>query len=129
MRITPQQYAQAWYDALKATDEQQWPAISQAMLSRLQREGNLSRLGQIRQYVEELEREEQGVVKVTVKTAHDLDKQVISDLVKQLLAAEVELDIREEKDLLGGVIVETADRRWDLSARGQLNQLKQQLTS
>lgn len=129
MHATPAQYAQAWYEALKSADQKQWPEISQAVLLRLQKEGKLSFLSQIRQQMEQIELTERGAVKVTVKTAHDLDKQVVSQLVKQLLAAEVELEIREDKNLLGGIVVETADRRWDLSARGQLKQLKQQLTS
>lgn len=129
MKATAQQYAQAWYEALKEAKPAQWAQISQSMLKQLQRDGSLSLLASIRRNVEELDQDERGTVRVRVTSAHTLDQKLIADLVKQLLGKEAEIENDTDPKLLSGIIVQTANRRWDLSARGQLKQLKQRLNS
>lgn len=58
-----------------------------------------------------------------VYTARPLDETSQSDLVRSLVAltgTEVELQIADEADLLGGVLVEVGDLRLDASTRGRL---------
>ena len=58
-----------------------------------------------------------------VYTARDLDDAAQADLVRSLVAltgTDVELQIAEEPDLLGGVLVEVGDVRLDASTRGRL---------
>ena len=128
MKATPQQYAQAWYLALKEAKEDQWEAISQALLRKLQKEGNQSMIHQIVRLVSELENQDLGQVEVRVRTAKALDDAVVQALVKDLFQVEgVQATITQDASLVGGIVLETKDQRWDLSVKHQLEQLKSTL--
>ena len=61
-----------------------------------------------------------------VFTARSLDDAARADLVRSLVAltgTDVELQVAEEADLLGGVLVEVGDVRLDASTRGRLSAL------
>ncbi len=128
MKVSPQQYAQAWYLALKETKEDQWEAISQTLLRRLQKEGNQSMISEIVRLVTELENQDLGQVEVQVRTAKSLDDSIVHALVKDLFQVEgVQATITQDESLVGGIVLETKDQRWDLSVKHQLEQLKSAL--
>lgn len=67
-----------------------------------------------------------------VFTARPLDDQSRADLVRSLSALtgfDVELQIADESDLLGGVVVEVGDVRLDASTRGRLAALHDSVSS
>ncbi len=67
-----------------------------------------------------------------VYTARPLDEQARTDLVHSLGALtgfDVELQIADESDLLGGVVVEVGDVRLDASTRGRLAALHDSVSS
>lgn len=67
-----------------------------------------------------------------VYTARPLDEQSRTDLVRSLGALtgfDVELQIADESDLLGGVVVEVGDVRLDASTRGRLAALHDSVSS
>jgi F-type H+-transporting ATPase subunit delta len=67
-----------------------------------------------------------------VHTARPLDEAAQADLVRSLAAltgASVELQIADEADLLGGVVVEVGDVRLDASTRGRLAALHDSVSS
>ncbi len=54
-------------------------------------------------------------------------RQELSESLARLAGAPVDLEITEEKELLGGVVVEIGDLLLDASARGRLERLKEHL--
>lgn len=128
MQLTPLHYAQAWYEALQDAKPEDQEAISQAMLRRLQREGKLNLLRQIVEIIKDIEAKASNRAYITARVAHKIDQQQLEELAKELLQVdEVEMTIEEDPSLLGGVVLETKDHRWDLSAKHQLEQLKTSL--
>jgi len=128
MQLTPLHYAQAWYEALQEAKPEQQEQISQAMLRRLQREGKLNLLGQIIDAIKDLEAKKSNKAFVTATTAHAIDEKELVALAKDLFEVEeVELTVQSDKSLLGGVVLETKNTRWDLSTKNQLEQLKSSL--
>ncbi len=130
MQLTPLHYAHAWYEALQEAKPEQQEAISQAMLRRLQREGKLNLLGQIVDTIKDLDALSSNKAFVTATVAHVLDEKVLEKLAKDLFnVEEVELSVETDPSLLGGVVLETKNIRWDLSTKHQLEQLKSSLTN
>lgn len=128
MQVSILHYAVAWYEALKTADDEDQAAISQRMLKRLQMQGKLAWLARIVKQVQELEDADLGVVDVKIKLANKVSVKDIEPIVKDLLQIEkVRLTIKEDKDLLGGMVVQTSDKRWDVSMKKQLADLKQSL--
>jgi F-type H+-transporting ATPase subunit delta len=67
-----------------------------------------------------------------VHSARALDEQDQIDLARSLSAltgGSVELQIAEEPDLLGGVLVEVGDLRLDATTRGRLSTLRDAVAS
>ena len=128
MQLTPQQYAQAWYQALKEAKAKDWETISQTMLRRLRREGKLNTLSTIIEQIKDIESAESNKAFVEVTTAHKSEAKDLEALVKELLAVdEVELTVKQDKTLLGGLVMKTKNHLWDLSTKNQLEQLKESL--
>jgi len=128
MQASIQHYAQAWYQALKESDQKDHPQISQTMLKKLQMEGKLSWLSGITSRVKMLEDEENGVTQVSIRTAHNASFEEIEPLLKELLgASDIQAEMKKDADLLGGIVVQTSDQRWDLSMKRQIEKLNEQL--
>lgn len=129
MKATPAQYARAWYDSLKAADSAQWDDISQRYLEHLHHAGDLNKISTIKRLMTDLETAERGVTPVTVRTAHDQSAESILPLVKDVLG-EYAVDVTTVSDdsLIGGIQIETRNKRFDLSLAGELRQLKKALT-
>jgi F0F1-type ATP synthase delta subunit len=128
MRLTPKYYAQAWFSALNETDSKQWSEVSQRMLEHVYKHGNVKWLPEIVRLVTNLQHEHAGTTAVTVKTAHELDGQLITRLVQAVLP-NVKAVIEQTIDtrVIGGIQIETTNQRWDLSVKGQLTQLAHSL--
>ena len=130
MQISKNHYARAWYESLKESDQSKWPQISQSFLSRMQADGNLNWLRQILDTMTEYEREDLGVIGVKVSTAHEMPAQAVEEIIQGLIGSDkLDLTIKEDKRLLGGMEVRTNNSRWDLSMKGRINQLKKTLVS
>lgn len=65
-----------------------------------------------------------GIVRVQVKTAFALTAELSSNLqrgIESLTGKEVEMQIEEDRSLLGGVVVRIGDKLYDGSVKVQLN--------
>lgn len=128
MKANINQLAQGWYEAMKEAKKSDWSDISLRFLNMLQGQGKLSWLGRIREEVKRLENQALGVTQVKVTTAHKLEEKELSKLVSELLGKDkAQLSVVEDQSILGGVVIETEDQRWDLSTRNRLNQLQEKL--
>jgi F-type H+-transporting ATPase subunit delta len=128
MQLTPRQYARAWYEALKEAKQTKWEEISQNILRRLQREGKLNQLSSIVDAMKEIESTETNKAYVEVTSAYKASVKELELLAKELTGAkDVEVAVKEDESLLGGVVVRTKNDLWDISLKHQLEQLKEQL--
>lgn len=74
--------------------------------------------------------EKNNVAKAHVRTAQPMSaeaQQKLKDKLKAFVGKNIELDIKEDPELLGGVVVRLGDWVLDSSLRGQLRQLKENI--
>ncbi len=129
MQASNQQYAQAWYEALKESKKSERAKITQNMLKKLQVEGKLSLLMSIVREIQRLADHDLGVQHVKVRSAQLIDEKELERLIAEMLGTDkVAVSQKKDESILGGVVVETADQRWDLSVMHQLNNLKRSLS-
>lgn len=129
MKATAKQYAQAWYSSLKDASPEDMDAISERFLDHLRDSGNMKMLSDVLMHMEAIETAEQGLETVTIRSAHELEQPVIEDILSKVLGkTTAAVNKVVDESLLGGVQVETENTRWDLSLRGQLRKLQNQLT-
>lgn len=118
----------AWMQALESSPKKQWDDISQNMLKVLQREGKLLWVKRIEHEIGNLMDARDGVVAATVTSAYPVDQKKVKQIVEELLGGEkVRLTFFEDPELLGGMVVETENNRWDATMKNELHQLTQSL--
>lgn len=130
MKWGSKQFARFWYDALHRVNADDRPAVSQLMLKKLVREGQYRRLSEIMRAMQVLDAKEQASEEVLVVSARKLSAAAAQKIVSDLVGHD-RLVIRQAEDpaLIGGAIVQTADRRWDLSLRHQLRRLQKSVSA
>ena len=125
MKITAKHYAQALYESVKDLSATDRTPVIQKFLATLYSRGELKRLPEILRIVGDMEETDSGVVTVTVATARDMDTAAMEQVVKTVTGADNPLISQvTDEDLIGGLTVETKDKRWDMSVRGQLRALQ-----
>jgi F-type H+-transporting ATPase subunit delta len=94
--------------------------------------GRLTLIREIFTSLREQVDEFQGVVKVDALTAVDLDTKLRERLtarLSELTGREVQLSVRTEPSLLGGLVLRVGNRVVDASLRGQLRRLRTELAA
>ncbi len=130
MRASALQYANAWYEQLTESAHKEWGGISRRMIELIHEEGKMRLLPEVVRLVQERELAEQGVTRVTVRSAHEVEEAVIEEQLKKVLPkAKVKIEKELDPSIVGGIQIETANRRWDLSLRGQLRSLRNEIKS
>lgn len=129
-KITPKHYAQAWYSALTEATPEQWSTISNQFLEYIYKSGHLHWLTTIVAFIEQTDYAARGVQPVRVETARTLPHDTVQYYLHQLFPqGNLEVHTTVNDDLLGGLRVETANHRWNISMRGQLQQLAQNFST
>lgn len=133
MKLSPKYYAEAWFQALTEKPADQMSATSQLFLKHVYGHSHGKWLPEIIRLMEQLEHLHNGTTAVKVRSAHPLSAQLLSQAVEQVMphattgkTAIIQSVI--DPAVIGGVQIETADQRWDLSLRGQLRHLTQTLS-
>jgi F0F1-type ATP synthase delta subunit len=128
MTTTPQQYAQAWYQILISSKKKPTKSVIKKLLTHLYRHGKFSWLAEIVRSLQELEQRQSNKIFVTITTSHEHEKAVIEKVAQEILkTTKLNITHRIEKDLLRGMQIETTNKRWDLSLRNHVIQLRKQL--
>ncbi|KOR32725.1 hypothetical protein TI05_05420 [Achromatium sp. WMS3] len=79
---------------------------------------------------EQLKRELRGTLRVQVSSPYDLDttqQQALSEALKKRLQRDIEIQLNQDPDLIGGVLIHAGDLVIDGSVRGQLQRMANQL--
>ncbi len=91
----------------------------------------LNKAPQILEQLEKIVDKEEGIARVKVSSTNKLqnkDKEEIEEFIKKRYKAkEVEIDIIENKDLLGGIKIEIGDEVINMTLRNKLNKLQDYL--
>lgn len=128
MKITSAQYARAWWDALHGATDDTWDAISRNFLAYLREHGEMKKIAEIQRRIQLLDQQQRGVISVCVRSAHHLNEETLNRVLTQVMGnAHVEITSILDPNLIGGVRIETENRRWDISLQGGINQLKKTL--
>jgi F-type H+-transporting ATPase subunit delta len=96
------------------------------------RRGRIEELPRIAADFRRLDNARQGITIATATSAKELDPDEVKALTKrmeQFTGGRVELDVKVDPSLLGGLVVQVGDRLIDGSVRGRLERLRQQLVS
>lgn len=123
----PKQLAVSLYQALLDSPASQ-QAITKSFVKLLARRRWLKLAPRIVQAFSDYHDEHEGIVAVTLTTARPVgERQAVVEALKKTLQKEIRLTTRVNAGLIGGAVIQYADRRFDASVKGALNQLKQRL--
>lgn len=126
MKITAAQYAQSFYSLLQKAEDKD--AVAEKMLHFLSASGKYRLLPEIMRLMKQIELRAQGKTAVTVTSAHPIDTQTLSDILKKTVGSEnVELTTKLSSGYIGGARVATSTTQWDLTVSGQLQEMKKEL--
>jgi len=126
MKYSPKQYAQALYDSLKDVKEGEIDLIFKNFYSILLRNNDLKLINKIIEKIEEIDKEERGVVEVEVTGAKEIDKDLVSKL-RNLIGKKAEIQEKVDPGLIGGLKIQINDLLIDGSIKAKLNKLKRSL--
>lgn len=128
MRRSAKLYATTLTDALHAAPQDSWPRVLRMFLLELVRRSDMKLLPKILSQLERFEEKREGRTRVTVRSAHPIDRSLLESHIQRLFP-NMEPIIHEIQDpsLIGGVSFETRDRRFDLTLKRGLTNLRQTL--
>ena len=130
MKITPRQYAQALYDALRAPGAQTRSVIT-AFVHTLKKNGNISLAPQVIRHFTALADAADGTVRATVTMMHapdaQQDKAMRAFLATKYQADHAEVTYVTDPRVRGGFVVRGGDEEYDASVRRRLQMLAQQM--
>lgn len=142
MKTTPQQYAQALYEAVHETKDE--TAVLDNFVKILAQNGDLGKFSEIDVEFRKLKLESQGIkeAEVTVAKETTVNKTIIDELNqivrtasggpssgKRTALSGIEIKTSIDESIIGGVVVRVDDTLIDASVRTQLNNLNNSLKS
>lgn len=128
MTATPRQYATAWYELLSGAPKREWKAITGSVLRWLHQQGEISLVPEILRAMEDIETARTGEISVTITGARSMGEGEMKKLVVTITGeASARITHKKNEHLLGGIRIETKNKRWDLSAQGALTQLRKRI--
>ncbi len=129
MRITPRQYAEGLYEAVKHAEASDWAKCIDRFLVMLTRDRRRRDIPLILRHLDRIAERETGIKFVDVVSARPLpaeSKGSLERVGKNLFGGE-EVRLRQKVSslLLGGVLLQTENETFDVSIGGRFGQLKQ----
>jgi F-type H+-transporting ATPase subunit delta len=111
------------------------PLVSAPVLNLIKlmlRRGRIEQLPRVAAEFRRLDNARQGITLATATSATPLgpdDVQALTGRLEEMTGGRVELDLRTDPSLLGGLVVRVGDQLIDGSVRGRLERLRNQLVS
>jgi F-type H+-transporting ATPase subunit delta len=96
------------------------------------RRGRIDELPRVAAEFRRLDNERQGITPATATSAIPLSEdevRAVTARLEEMTGGRVDLDLRVDPDLIGGLVVRVGDRMIDGSVRGRLERLRNQLVS
>jgi len=128
MNITPKQYARAWLELIQKKSKKEVAEISKKALEKLYKTGKLNTVSKILREMEEIENKESGISQATVVSAYDITQKDAEKIAEKTINSKnIITTLKTDSRIIGGVIVETKNKRWDFSIKNQLKSLSKKL--
>ncbi|MFZ5391139.1 MAG: F0F1 ATP synthase subunit delta [Patescibacteria group bacterium] len=126
MKYTPRHYAEAYLDLSKDQSVKDLISLTKNFWRLVYSHKRFTWRNKILQEVIKLWNERQGIKRVELALGRqvvDNDLEVLRDQLSQKLGKEVELNTVIKPHLLGGLVLQIDDSRWDVSLKGRLDKL------
>ncbi len=131
MKITPKQYAVAFYEQIKGKEVGQINKLTDNFLDVLVANNDLALAEKIVAELEAYWDSSEGVLNAKVIAARPIEKPLFEDIKKYLSKLTTVKNIRLVQDIdgsiLGGAVVKYGDKVLDMSLKTRLNEMKQHL--
>ena len=128
MKISSQQHAQALYEAVHQTKDDDHDLVLDNFVKILAQNGELSKYGEIIEAYKILEMKEKGIADAQVTVAKDMEiNSGLMDQLNEIIGSKVEIMKKVDEGIVGGVVIRVDDTLIDASVKGQLNKLNQSL--
>jgi F-type H+-transporting ATPase subunit delta len=130
MKISPQNYAQALYEAVQDANPKDHDLILDNFAKILAQNGDLNIVEKIDEEYRRLEMKEKGIreAEVTFARSQEINSTMVNQL-NEIVGNKVEIKSKVDEGIVGGVIIKIDDTLIDASVRTQLENLNQQLKS
>lgn len=127
-KVTPKHYAVALYDVLQDAEEKSRSSIVRRFLQQLYQAGKLRLLPAITTAFEQLHHARMHTTPVHVSTTQALPADTIQqELIRLFPQEKIVVTTSVNPAVVGGMLVETANQRWNISLAGQLEALANSL--
>ncbi len=132
MKITPKQYAQSLYEVLKGKSKNEVKDYILNFFNTVVNNNDISKLERIIEQFEKKWNKEEGIIDAEIVSSRKLEGDIIK-LVKNYIkkisgAKEVNILEKEDKKVLGGIVIKYEDKVLDASLKTKLNDLKLELS-
>lgn len=128
MKLSPQQYAQALYEAVSETNPKDHDAVLDKFVKVLAQNGDLNKYSEIEKAYHVLENKQKGISAAEVTVAHEmeLNSGIIKDL-NNIVGQKLDIKTKVDEGLVGGLIIKVDETLIDASVKTQLNNLNSSL--
>jgi len=132
MKTTAKKYAQALFFALEGKNETESKDVISRFVKVLAENKDFNKAEKVLEYFGEIWNKENGIVAVDVTTAKKMSEDISSvfnDYVAKMFdARNVEMNLKVDKNIIGGIVVKQGDKIYDGSLKSRLYLLKEKLT-
>lgn len=129
MRITPRQYAEGLYEAMKRAEGFDRAGIIDRFLAIMTRDRRRKDIPSVFRHIERIAERESGVKRVEIISAKALSEESIHEMesegAKIFGEEKILFHQKIQPELFGGAIFRTENKTFDASAGGRLRKLKQ----
>lgn len=122
-KVTDQQLAHVLYELVRDSDAAACEERVAEFVRHLATRGLLHRGAHIAAAFEEVARKAAGRERITIETAYPLTEATLQYIQKALELEKADVEVRENRALLGGFIAKTRDRLFDASVKRELARL------
>lgn len=131
MKISPKQYARSLAEAAGGAPEKEIKVLMERFLAILKKNSDLKKLPKIISEMKKISEAESGVKKARIITAIELSdsaKKEVALKLKNVFKRKIELSMKTEPEILGGIIIEAGNEILDASTRAMISKFKQVLS-
>lgn len=126
-KLSVGQYAKILYETTRGLNKTEMEPVIQAFVNLVIENQMKKKLPYIIEKFESLSKKMDGVVEMEVTSAHALSN-VIQKQVEETFGGKVEMKLKEDPSLIGGVTIKTENKIFDASIKTQLLKMKEQLS-
>jgi F-type H+-transporting ATPase subunit delta len=131
MKISAKQYALVLYESIEGKKKQELDKILDNFVHEIMNAGMSSKINLILEKFHEIWSEKNNEIEAKIFSARELDKEekklIINTIKEKTGAGEIDLDLKIDPLLIGGLKIEYSGKVLDLSFRERIKQLKSEL--